>query len=330
MTVPSSETVDYDGKVLIRNCLFVGASSSIMYLVSSGPGPFWGGGVKMINCTSLQNSTFFNIVTTGFSTGIPCQAFNNIIMSGPSTALGAVKSGTLIEDYNIIYSATPRVNVASGFNSRLSTHSMLIDIGQSWLHGFQPQPFGSPMFDSPVLGFGNNITGISTGDMLDRPKPSGPGFNSSISTGSNRFATSLPTVGAFEYGNIATKETGIVLSGANSIKLSGPGFHDFKVLVSGATNISIWGRYNANYATGLSNIVGSLPFSGYLPQAFLLQNNAIGVNAQTGTMTAAVDTWQQLTFNSFTPSSNGVVTLRLLSTTISGSGIAYFDALSIT
>jgi hypothetical protein len=61
----------------------------------------------------------------------------------------------------------------------------------------------------------------------------------------------------------------------------------------------------------------------------LLANAELGIAAQTVTATAGVDTWQTLTFSSFTPSNKGVVTLRLISRAAAGNGKAWFDSVAV-
>jgi hypothetical protein len=59
----------------------------------------------------------------------------------------------------------------------------------------------------------------------------------------------------------------------------------------------------------------------------VLNGEEIGVSEATATMTAAVDTWEQLSLN-FTPTAKGVVTVRFISRSAAGNGKAFFDDFS--
>jgi hypothetical protein len=61
------------------------------------------------------------------------------------------------------------------------------------------------------------------------------------------------------------------------------------------------------------------------PQMIITNGGECGVADQTITATGAVDTWEQLSTASFTPTAKGSVTVRLVSRSAAGSGLAYFD-----
>lgn len=118
--------------------------------------------------------------------------------------------------------------------------------------------------------------------------------------------------------NTATKETSVTDSG-NAIRIDGPGSHEFQIPVDAtSTTISIKARYNANHGTTNK------------PQVILVAEGQIGVSTETKTMTAAADTWETLTFTAFTPSANGVVTIRVVSRSAKPFGSAYFDTVTVT
>jgi hypothetical protein len=141
-------------------------------------------------------------------------------------------------------------------------------------------------------------------DMLNRPRPAGGQSTSNA-------------VGCLERHDTAAKETATTDAGGVGLKITGPGDHDIKVPVSAAaTTITVRARYDATHG-GTSK-----------PQAILLANGEIGVATATATMTAAADTWETLTLGPFTPTAVGVVTIRLVSRSAGGSGVAYFDTMA--
>jgi hypothetical protein len=226
--------------------------------------------------------------------------------------LNANTSGQITEDYNWICAVTPRASVTAGSNSiavsaNAIAYAPALDFGQSLLNGFSPRPHLTPMVGSPLLNFGS--TGAPSVDLLNRPRPAGSGLGAS--------AGILLAVGALERHDTASQETSVVDAGSSGIKIVGPGDHDLKIPVdASSTTISIRARYDTNHAATNK------------PQAILLANPKIGVTAETVTMTAAVDTWQTLTFAAQTPSAKGVVTVRLVSRSAAGNGIAYFDTVA--
>lgn len=124
-------------------------------------------------------------------------------------------------------------------------------------------------------------------------------------------------VGALELHDTAARETSVVDTGSNAIKLVGPSDHDFPIPVDAtSTTITVRARYDTNHATTNK------------PQATILGGEEIGVATETKTMTAAVDTYETLTFSAISPTAKGIITLRLISRSAAGNGIAYFDTVS--
>ena len=106
---------------------------------------------------------------------------------------------------------------------------------------------------------------------------------------------------------------------ARALKITGPGAHDiFLVLPAGSATISVKARYDADHGATSK------------PQVSIMANGELGVSAQTVTMTAAADTWETLTFSAISPTSKGVVRLRLESRAGLGTGNAWFDTISVT
>lgn len=302
-TVPTG-TADWDANVLFRNCLMLfGDNASGVSLYSSGATAGKPGGVRLQNCTTFSGRNILQTFSANFSTSIPCTAYNCQLLHC-TTALNANTSGQIVEDYNRIISNTPRTNVSTGANSQSSTaYPGAWELGQYLWIGRQARPPFTPLAGSPLLGFGNQ-TGAPTVDMANRPRPAGGGSTSNA-------------VGAFERHQTAARETTTTQAGTSAIKITGPGDHDLVIPVdASSTSLSVYVRYDTTHGTTNK------------PQAQLLANGAIGVTGETKTATVGVDTWEQLTFSSFTPTAKGAVTMRLISRAAGGAGVAYFDTVA--
>lgn len=119
-------------------------------------------------------------------------------------------------------------------------------------------------------------------------------------------------VGAYEYGQSGNQNTATVRSGTSSYQIPGAGYVDFQIPVNAvATTISIYAQYDAAY-------------SGTLPSMNIVNSTQCGVAAATATQVGAASTWEQLTL-SFTPTAAGIVTVRLISSTTTPTGNAFFD-----
>lgn len=305
---PTSASADYDINFVVRNCLFLtGVHIATIQFDSSGAGAFKPGGGVVQNCQfHSQSNSQIRTGTANRATSIPLQVKNCWLNGIGGTGLNANTSGQISEDYNLIQQGTARTNVSAGANSIATTnYSKLIDAGYSELVGLIRKPFHSPVRGSPLLGFGNDSTPAAlTTDIHGRPKPAG---GDSTALG----------IGHLERHDTAVNETSVVDAGSTACKIVGPGDHDLLIPVdASATVITVRVRYDTNHGTTNK------------PQAALLANGEIGVTAETKTATVGTDTWETLTFSSFTPTARGYVKVRLVSRSAAGNGIAYFDTLT--
>lgn len=125
--------------------------------------------------------------------------------------------------------------------------------------------------------------------------------------------------GAFQRHDTADLETIVTDAGGIGVSLDGLGSHEFQIPVSaGSVSISVRARYDANHAATNK------------PQAVLLASPELGITTETVTMTSAADTWETLTFTTQTATSNGVVTVRLISRSAVPYGRAYFDSFAVS
>lgn len=300
VTLPTSSSADYDASIVFHNCFFLSLGTGgnwAIQLGSTGANSFKGGGVYVYNCSfwGINGISAANGTTT-----YPLSVYNSYFyMQG--TALSAASTGLLVEDYNVFTAGTSRTNVSTGSNSATNTKAPAWSEGREHLLGLrQVRPWGMPSESSVLLGFGAQSGGPST-DMSGGPRPSGGGSTSYA-------------VGPFERPHSGTKETSVTHAGSAALKITGPGYHDFQVPVdASATTITIYARYDTNHAATNK------------PQIKVLNGGECGVADDTATMTAAVDTWEALALT-FTPTSAGIVTIRCISRSAAGNGIAYFDS----
>lgn len=297
ITLATSASADYDSDCVIKNCLFVTGNIAIT-VTSSGAASFKGGGVDVFNCYIIAN-TCCRTATANISTTYPVNVYNCLLAG--SIGLSANTSGHIIEDYNIFTCGGPRTNVSSGTNSKATLYAPGWTGIRPMTQGLVPcRPFAEPCLNSKMLGFGAQAGG-PTVDITGATRPSGG-------------ASTSYAVGAYERGNFGTKETSVTHAGAAALKLTGPGYQDFQVPVdASSTTVTVYGRYDTNHAATNK------------PQIQVLNGTGIGVADATATMTVGVDTWEAVALT-FTPTAKGIVTIRCISRSAAGNGIAYFDS----
>lgn len=134
-------------------------------------------------------------------------------------------------------------------------------------------------------------------------------------TGRPRPTSLRPTIGPFDVHDHGVIQSTVSRSGS-ALQLTGPGDHEFLVPVtSGSTTVSVYARYDTAHGTTAK------------PQ-LQVYGDQVGVDLQTATMTAAADTWEQLSIT-VNPTKSGLLTVRLVCRAASATGNAYFDDLSV-
>lgn len=187
--LPTSTIADYDLNFQWKNCLFLGAGSNSINISASGANSFKPGGMDVFNCSFFGKNGAF-VTGANMSTSIPCTVYNSFVHS-TSACLSANTTGQIVEDYNVLWSATTRTNVTAGTHTIAATsgvaHAPMIDIGQwSWL-GKTPRMLFSHLSSSPYLGFGAQSGGPST-DILGLTRSAGSilkGDNGIVSSATN-------------------------------------------------------------------------------------------------------------------------------------------------
>lgn len=298
----SASGAHYDLGIAIRNCMVLGGSWGVYCERTGGDNTNKPGGVLVENCTMLWQVDGCVRASNSWSTTIPAQVRNSMLISPRGTALSAATSGMLTEDWNYIYANTNRTNVSAGSDSvardGTNAYAPMLEFGQALMRGARARAFGEPTVGSPYLGFGS-AGSPPTVDLFGRPRPAGGPI--------------LNAVGALERSNSGVRETTVVRTGSSSLRITGPGYHDFELPVEAtATEVKVWARYDSDH--GATN----------KPQIQVRNGEECGVAEDTETMAAAADTWEELTL-SFTPASRGIVTIRCISRAAAANGNAYFD-----
>lgn len=304
--LPTSASADYDSNFLVKNCTFYGAADTAILITGSGANSFKGGGVDIHNCY-IQGRGGVSINNANISTSIPCTIYNSIVPVGQGTSLSANTSGQLVENYNVLTGATVRTNVTAGGNSiSNNSYALMLSWGHEWLNsGMKVRPAGMPMAGSPMLGFGSDGAVSLTTDIMGRTRPAG-----GLSTNKS--------IGAFERHDTLKRDSTTVHGGTYAGCIEGPGDQDYELAVDAvSTTVSVYGRYDSNHAATNK------------PQMTVLNGEECGVTSATVTMTAAVDTWEQLSLN-FTPARAGRVTIRLTSRSAAGNGKVFWDDWSVS
>lgn len=298
LTFQKGVAADYDVGFIIRNCLFIGSATGIQ--IGGTSGTFKAGGVVTQNCSFFFESTSGIRANNAFlSTSIPCTVTNCFFYIGGGTCITGNTTGQFTEDYNIFVGNAPS-NVSAGAHSpTTNTYAPLFHFGQERKWGARQRPFGMPSPSSPLLVVGG--TAPPSVDYLNTPRPD----------------AALTAAGALERSDTFGKETGTVRTGSNAISITGPGYQDFEVPVAASsTTISVYVRWDATYA-------------GTKPIMQRRNGTECGVSDATITATGSSGSWEQLS-TTFTPTSAGIITIRLLSSDTNGGGKMFADDFAIS
>jgi hypothetical protein len=308
-----SASADYDMQFAITNSLFVGGSAGgasphpVIYCTCAGlsSGSGLPGGLTATNCTNMVGGTPFLSTDSNFSSSThPCVVTRLLSVGG---GLNAAVSGQITEDYNVLIAPTTRVNVSAGAHSQTgTTYSPLMHVGQSLQQKKFVQPFATPTFDSPLLGFAPKVPDA---DFLGIARPSGAG----VAAGSTN--SSVGYLELHDYGQKGTAHTAV--GSTTSLLQVGRGDLNFRLPVTPvSTTIAV--RLYRDFAP-----VGPTTCS-------VLANGEIGVAAQAVSDAGSDATWNTITMAPFTPTARGWVGLRLYSSgDSSGAGNLYWDNLTV-
>jgi hypothetical protein len=320
ITAPTSVSkyAIYQGPTSMNSLVSTGTVSTITDNYANWGANFWQGYTMMI--------------TSGNASG------QNFIVSGnsPTTLTGYYPLSVIPASgnvYELFWGAMLKGRVSTGTSSTITDNTANWPIGNGptglWINNWRCMIYEGVASGANFAISGNSPNTFSGWNTLSVIPASGDKYvvfrNTDNLTGycpsgyhppySREYIQS--TVGCYSVTDTAVRETGVVLSGSNSIKLFGPASHDFKIPVMGNTlnTISVFGRFDEFYL-------------GVKPQIILLNCSGCGVAENTGVMNGISGQWEKLTL-SFTPTTNGVITARLQSNTTGIGGSCYFDSFQI-
>jgi hypothetical protein len=290
-------TADYDVGIRLANCNLNGGTDALQ-LGSTGAGAGLPGGMRADSCTFVTNRYAMTVIDANCSTTIPCAIYGSALFVG--SGLNATTLGQIVESNNLIHGDTPRTNVAVGAGSISDlSYAPEIEFGQAALFGIRLRPLFMPAAASPLLGFGS-VASAPLRDLFGASRPAGGG-------------SALLAAGAYERGDTETIDLAMAPPGGTaSAKLTGPGYFEREIAVDPVpTTLKVYVRREATYA-------------GALPSVRLRNGTDLGIDDADYPMTAAVDTWEQLTIGPFTPAAKGIITLRFRSYDTNGAAGVWY------
>lgn len=302
--------VEYDVNVLFQNCIFMGGAGGLQLAQVGGTGTGWATGVRVQQCT-------FAFCNRGVYSS------NNPVLTTPNqvygcmflycwTGVAASDASQLIEDGNQFAGCiTNRTSVPAGTHS-VGTAAPAVDFYDDVLFGGVPRPLLEPSAVSSFLGAGN-YGSPPVVDFRNRPRPAG-GYV-------------LSSVGAVERSDTGVKD--VVHQDVGSpacMALKGASNETRPVLVSAGAprTIAVKVRWDGNHGDSSK------------PRAALLANAEVGFAGEVKTAVTAggsgatPNSYETLTFTAFTPSSDGVVLIRMESRAAASNGYAYFDTITVS
>lgn len=311
----------YDVDVVFRRCLWFnhGTGDHITFAGVAGTGPPGGGAVYDCSFMSSSSNACVRIdpTNTNWSTSTACVVENCVLWGnsiGGTGLLEAQSSGQITSDHNIIISPSPYTNVTKGTNDISSTGTPgyrtleALALTAPWLWGFvgKRYPYAAISDDLPIIGDGAGSNFSATTDLFGLPRP-----------GSGN-ATSTP--GALEWANTGVKETTTTQAGSTSIKMTGPGVHDFQLAVDAtSTTVNVYARFASGTYGGTN-----------YPRMSVRNGENCGVaDANVAATASASDAWEQININ-FTPTSTGIVTIRFENRSNATAGVCFFDTFSVS
>jgi len=309
------QAAEYDANVAVRNCRFIPTCGNqgvgVTVRSAGGTGGKLARGFLVEHCTVFGNG--FGIRFYPGVAGKPLSAPNVVrgcLIQGVGTGIEAGDSTHVAEDYNVLNAATVRTNVPVGANSAANVRPSL-DLGDGRLAGVPYRPFLEPI--AGPLGTGRVPSGFPAADLTGRARPEGLGSTSAAAGALERHDTGTPDA------TYADGGSGLCL------KLTGPASSEVTVPVPAtSTTLSVKVRWDGDHGDAAK------------PQAVLLADAAAGVAtaqvvtaSSTGGAGSTPNAYETLTFAPFTPPAAGVVRLRLVSRSATGTGVAYFDSVAV-
>jgi hypothetical protein len=280
--------------------------SSVYGIYFNGPASSTNGiSGYVVNNNVILGGTYCVNVDDQFNAGATGQLCNNLFLRVPDGVryYVAVDGGTWTVSDNQGFGETADAGVTAKIGGLLG---FMVDNIFQRFYGWNPYRAFEPVWDRNVGLFKSAMVDLGSAtyapatDIYYEHRPMCRGDD----------------VGAGEARARAQDETGTVHAGSHSAKLAGAGYHDMILPCSAAAHtVTCYARYDSNYAGAV------------LPSLHIL--DVWGGTDTSDVMTAAADTWEQLSCN-FTPTVAGFVRVRLMSQDASANGECYFDDVVVT
>lgn len=299
---------EYSLGVAFRNCRLVAIGG--LSLTATGTGDFLATGVVVEHCTFSVGSRSIDVYT-GVTTPLTTPVRVRGCFFTSTAGIEAGHASHVAEDWNDFCCPTPRTNVAAGANSRSSVRPA-IDLEDGLFDGTPLRPRGTPTPGSPLAG----RVGSGSYPPLDatgRNRPEGCG-------------SPFPATGALERHDTGEPNTAYADAGsAACLALRGPSSLERPILLDAApTTISVKVRWDGNHGDAKK------------PRVILVANPEIGIAADqvliattTSGTGATPNAFETLTFAPVTPTKAGAIMLRFISRSATGTGVAYFDSITL-
>lgn len=296
----AAATADADLAITVEHSKIYGRLTQDPFVLGTSSGNLAGGIRFKHNTVMTPTARSISLTALRVSTVTPIRVEGNLVIA--QGVLGGTAGQVVSDGWNLWVDTVSSSNFTkSGNDKSFGMLDLFEDDLVKW--GLAMPQFGflgwTPDADNALRFSGGGNTSPDFRGRTARPWATGP------------------SMGAIEVGDIG-QDTGsqISLGGANSLKINGAGEVSlFLPVTAVATTITIVTK---------SSLYGGANY----PQAIVEANPAIGVTQQTST--AADGTEQTLTIGPFTPSADGVIELRLISRSSSGTSATFFDILTVS
>lgn len=271
-----------------------------------------------------QNDTSRLLKATNFGFSVPSNA--TIVSIGvrivaKASALSTIKHNLI----KLIVGGTVTGNnkAPTSFLSTSDTTTLVEDTPSGWGVTLSPSDVNNASFGvayQAIFAASSGAADVNVNSIYLYVIYQCPPGDSSLPTtdfyGRPRPTTMLPTPGPFDVHDHGVIQSAVARSGS-ALQLTGPGDHEFLVPVqSGQLTVSVYARYDTNHGTAAR------------PQLQVVSDQC-GIALTTATMTAGVDTWEQLSVT-VTAQKAGLLTVRLVSRAQNANGNAYFDDFNVS
>ena len=297
----AAASANADLTILVEECFVVGQLCGGTAMALGSDGGNLGGGLRFYDNTVITADSH-GIVTTALrvSTTTPVRFGGCLFITGVNVAVNAGTSGQVVDDgYN-------RIMGAASTNCALHATSFLRPAWQLVMPHLHT--WGLEMPRSDFLGWMDSAhanqkysaSGRTTSDFRGRtPRPWGAGSS----------------IGCWQAQSVAKDTSSAVTGGgANSLKLTGAG------------EVSVYIPVDATAFTVSVTTVSTDYGGASYPQMIVMADPSLGVTSNT-TVTAAADTIEKITTATITPTSKGIMEVRLISRSSDVTSLTYFDLL---